>query len=220
MTTVKLGAPPSLKGYQDYKPWLLHHFFDHICSYCLLKSDSLEVDHYEPQKYAPRRVDDPTNLLLACSRCNGPSGKWDYHPAHKKRRCRWRDRSGHHLLDVRRDDFALLFEISADGGIRARSGPEEERANWNIALLKLDIKSCVQARAQLQDLKESCEDALNLLAGGPDPKTRASVERMFRKTLLPELARRALFLRVFEIPVSASLQSEIEQEIATQRPLY
>ena len=65
-----------------------------LCSYCLIQHESLEVEHYEPKDYAPEKIDDPGNLLLACRRCNGPGGKGDYHPQHKVRRRLPHDRTG------------------------------------------------------------------------------------------------------------------------------
>lgn len=238
MSRVSLGAPPQLLGvvrYGNYRPWLLRHFFDSLCSYCLLRGEGLDVDHYEPQQYAPGRVDDPSNLLLGCSGCNGPGGKWDYHPLHATRRCRPRDTSGHLVIDVRNDDFAALFSIGPDGAITARPGQQRDRALWNITLLKLDLRDAW--RKEVLDLAESCEDAILGLKEARRDRTlwlrlarrmglvktagpSFSVDRWDRvlSRLLPELARRALLLEVFEIPVSKALALKLKEKKKDLRP--
>lgn len=203
MPVLKLTPPPDVPPgtkYPAYKAWLLEHFFDHLCSYCLLRNEAVQVDHYEPQSYKPERRDDAENLLLGCPRCNGRAGKSDYHPLHTKRTRLPDDTTGFSIIDVRVDDFAKLFEVNAQGGIRARPGPDEKRAAWNIPILKLD---CVdQDRKFNMDLLDVCERALRACeartAAAPDMEKQLAV-------LVPELARRALFFVVFGIAVSPRL---------------
>jgi hypothetical protein len=80
---IRLPAPRTTQeSFSLYRPWLLREFWDHACSYCLIRDDGVQIDHYEPRAYAPARIDDPSNLLLGCGRCNGRAGKSDYHPFH------------------------------------------------------------------------------------------------------------------------------------------
>lgn len=84
MPVVRMTAPPVLRRrsgkYEYFREWLLDNFYSRLCSYCLIQYDDLHIDHYEPREYSPHRVNDPSNLLLACPKCNGRAGKSDYHP--------------------------------------------------------------------------------------------------------------------------------------------
>jgi HNH endonuclease len=69
-------GPAGYQNYQDYKPWLRDEF-TFRCVYCLERElwypdryASFSADHVEPQKDAPLRVCDYTNLVYACTRCN------------------------------------------------------------------------------------------------------------------------------------------------------
>ena len=207
MAKVVLGKAPSQSSgnnYRYYRLWLLTYFFDNICSYCLLRDRNLAVDHYEPQQYAPHRTSDPTNLLLACSRCNGPGGKSDYHPNHKTRRRLPRDKSGYLVIDVRNDDFAQMFGIREDGQIYPKPGKTFDRAAWNIALLKLDLPLVTQARKENLELLVACERAVEALNNSKRASVHSAVRAALKK-LLPQLIRQMLMFEVFEIPVSKRL---------------
>lgn len=205
MPRVVLGEPPALQGrasYRDYEPWLLEHFFDHVCAYCLLRDLGAEVEHYEPTSYAPGRRDDPTNLLLACGNCNGPGGKGDYHPDHGARRRKPHDTTGYRVLDIREDDFAEMMALRDDGQLEPR-GTDRDRAAWNIALLKLDLRD--DERAKLLRLAEAAELALE---PGRDEETAKKLEMLLAK-LTPDLVGRALLLEVLAIPMSAELRAHL-----------
>ncbi|HEV3255437.1 MAG TPA: HNH endonuclease [Gemmataceae bacterium] len=69
-------GPAGYQNYQDYKPWLRDEF-TFRCVYCLERelwypdrAASFSADHIEPQKVAPHRMCDYTNLVYACTRCN------------------------------------------------------------------------------------------------------------------------------------------------------
>lgn len=204
MSVVVLGQPPNLGAvaYTEYRRWLLERFYFRFCSYCLVQSPtSIHLDHYEPRAYAPQRVDDPTNLLLACASCNGRGGKSDYHPLHEGRtRLPW-DTSGHHVLDVRRDDLARMYEVLPSGEIRARPGPSRDRAAWNAVLLDLDLPSRQAVRGECLQVLDAAEELLETL----DETTREAGERALA-TLVDFLARRRLFFEVFDISMSDELR--------------
>jgi uncharacterized protein (TIGR02646 family) len=207
MPRVELGAPRPIGSgtYTGYRDWLLHHFFDHVCAYCLLRDINAEVDHFEPVKFRPERAHDPRNLVLACGRCNGAGGKGDYHPAHQNRSRKRGDRTGHHVIDVRRDDFEQLFAVHADGKIDARPGPEEDRVRWNIALLKLDLGSVVRERGNTWRLLEGCRLALECIKTARTQDERRRCELLLQQ-LLPEAAQRFSFFEVYGLPVPADLR--------------
>src|SRR6516165_3488169 len=69
-------APAGYLDYQNYKPWLRDEF-TFRCVYCLEREvwnpdrhASFSADHVVPQKDAPLRVCDYTNLVYSCTRCN------------------------------------------------------------------------------------------------------------------------------------------------------
>jgi hypothetical protein len=208
MPRVVLTAPPDLgvdAEYKAYKDWLLDNYYDHLCSYCLLRDDDAEVDHYEPRGYAPDRVHDPKNLLLACARCNGAGGKSDYHPRHADRWKKRHDTSGHMVIDSRVDDFALLYEIQPNGAIDAKPGISRDRAAWNIALLKLDLGTADRSRREILGLLQACELAVGHIEAGNQPE---QYERMLVE-LLPQLAGYRLFLRTFGVVISTNLEARL-----------
>lgn len=199
---VTLSDPPELakvSGYGDYDPWLKKNFYFSLCSYCLILDATAQVEHYVPQSFNPDLAEDPTNLLLGCSRCNGPGGKWDYHPDHKKRRRLKSDKTGFLVIDVRADDFGKMYLIGNDGSITAREGDTEDRAKWNITLLKLDFWK--DLRKDVIDLCDGCE---RLLKAGTH---EATLEKF-----LPVLAKQALFLLVFDLPISKALRDRLRAQ--------
>ena len=210
MAAVRLSKPPRLPAhahYSLYRDWLLNNFYDHLCSYCLLQHESLEIEHVEPVQYAPNRKNDPSNLLLACRRCNG--GKSDYHPLLGSRRTRTQDRTGFSVLDVRRDDFTDLYEITQDGRLQPKPGQHYERAIWNVLLLKLDIKFVADKRAECLRILHACE---GLIGKGGDKSED------LLKVLVPLCAKQGLLLHVFGISVSAALQSRLAEYTERHRP--
>jgi hypothetical protein len=197
---VRLREPPPAPpgGYAGYKDWLLAHFHDHLCSYCLLHSRFLQVDHYEPRSFKPDLVDDPHNLLLSCPSCGGPSGKWDYHPEYAKRRRLARDRTCHLVLDVRRMDLAELYQIDPEGNLVARPGPHEDLAKWNIALLHLDL---------WPKARKECLEALDLAEWSirePDV-----LPAYLREAVIGAVAERLPFFAVFGIELSTELAAAL-----------
>lgn len=207
MPRVLLGTPPQLGSkakYRDYRPWLLQHFVDHVCAYCLLRDLGAEVEHYEPTKYAPDREHDPTNLLLACGNCNGPGGKGDYHPNHAKRRRKPHDTTGHRVLDIRADDFAGMMKLKPSGELEPH-GNDRDRAAWNIALLKLDLLD--REREKLLDIAEAAEMALK----PSDDETLAESMKLLLHKLTPDLVARVLLLEVLTVPMSPALRTHLRE---------
>ena len=213
MPRVVLGTPPELGSdakYRDYLPWLLEHFIDHVCAYCLLRDLGAEVEHYEPTKYAPDRKHDPTNLLLACGNCNGPGGKGDYHPDHAKRRRKPHDTTGHHVLDIRTDDFADMMKLKPSGELEP-CGKESDRVAWNISLLKLDLLD--GERSKLLGVVEAAEMALE----PTDSEELAEKMRLLLKKLTPDLVARVLLLEVLAVPMSPELRTHLREHGAPLR---
>lgn len=213
MARIELSAPPNLPAgspYRQYKPWLLANFFKNLCSYCLIQHESLEVEHYEPREYAPERVDDPTNLLLACRRCNGPGGKSDYHPQYRGRRRLPHDQTGYLVLDVRRDNLGVLYELNLSGDLGVRPGPHAERAIWNILLLKLDVDFLVSHRQRLLEKLDLSERLLTQLSRTADKESQ--IESVLN-VLVPDIAEYFLLFHTLDISVSPELWARLHSII-------
>jgi hypothetical protein len=201
MPVVELRPPPILADatYRDYKSWLQEHFHDQLCSYCLVHSRSLQVDHYEPRNFRPERIHDPLNLLLSCPNSGGPAGKWDYHPAYAGRR-KWRnDRTGYLVLDVRADDLAKLYDIGPKGELMARPGEHQDRAHWNVALLQLDLYA---------NERRHCVEALALAEFAISD---AEVTDVLKDYAVRAVASRASFFEIFGLELSAHLQDLVSR---------
>lgn len=218
MGIVSLSSPPKFffrlrrPRYEDYKPWLLENFFFQLCSYCLLRHDSLQVEHYEPQKHSPHRENDPTNLLLGCGTCNGAGGKSDYHPAHvNRRRCK-NETHGFLVLDVRTDDLSALYTVDQrTGALTLKPGAQSTRAAWNIILLNLDIEKFKKRRIELLQFLQRAEGLLTALkTENIAAEVRVAIQQTL-DTLSSFLRNQMLFFSVFEIPISNELQQYIQK---------
>jgi hypothetical protein len=199
------------ESHLDWRPWLLAACFDHVCAYCGTQNRVIQVDHVEPESWATLRVKDPENLLPSCGTCNGAAGKWDYHPLHVGRRRLRKDSSGHLPLDPRQDDYGALYIVHADGRISPRPGPQAARASWNSSvLLRLDRSSLITARKEILRLRDAAESLLLQWTNeGRDPWRLVwpdpVVEAAPLSAILDCLARRLLFLELFDLQISAEL---------------
>ena len=75
-----------MKPYSKYRETLKNDF-GRICGYCgkseLVTKNSFEIDHFIPQRLAPEKADDYSNLIYACYECNRKkSGKWPSEDKH------------------------------------------------------------------------------------------------------------------------------------------
>lgn len=205
-------APTGLSGkpYSYYRDWLEVNFYKELCSYCLLNfPSSLHIEHFEPQKYAPRRINDPANLLLGCPWCN--SGKQDYHPNHRTRRRLRTDASGHNVIDIREDDFGELFELRHNGTLLARNGAQKDRAKFNlIRLLRHDTPKYVNYRKKCLEYADACE----CLIGDPSNASQNALN-----ILVEECAERYLFFQAFNVPISDKLKELIQAYLDQNKPV-
>lgn len=208
MALLELGTAPAIdaKSHRDYLPWLAHRCFDRACAYCLEHARVLEVDHVEPESLNPVRAKDPTNLLPACGTCNGPTGKWDYHPNKLPRKKCPKDDHGFHALDPRNDDVAALYEIRTDGELDVRPGSAHERALWNRdVLFRLNRPKLKKWRQQTLDLVEGAEQLTEAVAAAGSGVDADAVRR--RDLLVRLLADRLLFIELFEVPLTDDLRT-------------
>jgi hypothetical protein len=203
--------PPSLPSgavYGEYLPWLLENFYDRLCGYCLLTHLSLSVDHFVPQSFDPSLVNDPSNLLPACSTCN--RGKSDYHPQHAGRKRLPTAKHGYLPIDVRNEDFATFYRLEPNGELKTRSANSAERAGWHATgLLKLHLEPFRTRREAICNFAAKC-DAL-LACGAPYEEIADCLE-----LLVTELAKAWPLLSALDYPVSNALRERI---IARRREL-
>lgn len=212
MPTIRVEMPPKVERWRHdrYRPWLARALFDEVCAYCLTPSGGTEIDHVRPRAFAPSDVDEPANLLMACSGCN--RAKSDYHPEHVARRHLRHDRSGHRCLDVRVDDLAALYAVGRDGALSARPGATEDFAIWNAtALLALDGPRLNRERQEMLDLVEVFEECLSRRDEEPGIERHLTV-------LVEALARRWPFVEAFGLPVSPEGRSMVMTRRAAALP--
>ena len=211
MTTIEFGDSPSLKSnasYTKYREWLEAIFYFKTCAYCLLQHLHLHVDHYEPQKYAPSRINDPTNLLPACSGCNGPGGKSDYHPNHAKRNRLKNHKSGHALIDVRNDDLSKFYEADDNGALKIVKGPNSARAEWNYTLLDLGRSAYGEARGEYMETLRTAEQTSQALQRRLSRADTAGLNASL-KVSVDYLAKRYRFFEALEVVISPALRGLI-----------
>lgn len=209
MTRLTLTSPPRLPAnasYKHYRDWLLFNFYNHLCSYCLLQQEGLQIEHYEPKSFTPQRINDPANLLLACNRCN--LGKSDYHADFLSRRRCARETHAHTVIDVRIDDFAVLYGMKEDGALHVNAGPHQSRAEWNALLLRLDLPFPNKKRADCLRALQLCEKLI--VSASPENTESASCIEV----LVRYCAEQYLLLKAFDIPISACLRERLEKHIA------
>jgi hypothetical protein len=168
---------------------------------------SLEIEHYEPQKYKPERKDDPTNLLLSCRKCN--SGKGDYHPDYDGRRRMRSNTDGHSVIDIRKDDFSELYTLRENGELLLNNGKEKERAKFNIVLLRFDTPKIKNRRKRCLEYISGAESLIGVTGKG--------VEEAL-KILVGECAKRYLFIQAFDIAVSDDLKELIKAYLKANKP--
>lgn len=168
-------APPLRASYRAFRP-CLRWDFGFVCAACLLHERALgpegwgqtTAEHVFAQSEDESRVDDYSNLLYLCRRCNSV----------RKNRART-DRRGRRLLDPRIEPWADHFVVSGDR-IEPRPGDADaEYTEWAYDLndpMKVEVRRrWREHRAKLLDVYWEAQQPL--------PKsTPASVRRLQRST--------------------------------------
>lgn len=200
MALLNLTEPPEIPGakYEDYRQWLEANHFDRLCCYCLLHQPSLQIEHFVPKEYpaAEHLKHDPSNLLLACAKCN--RSKSDYHPEHQGRRRQANATHGYEVIDPRTEEYSSFLEVRADGHVEAVDGDPGGRGAWHIGLTMLDFGARNRDRMELLRLRDAAE--VVLLDEGQQEE--------IRNLVLDNFADRILFYELFQLPVSDGLMSE------------
>ena len=174
-----------------------------------------QIDHIEPQSSAPDRVDDPSNLLPSCSTCNGPGGKWDYHPNNAKRR-RF-PKVAESIVNAGSHDYAILFQLDAIGSIRARhethglmQGSDVSKpsrlSGFAIELFHLNRAALQQQRRDLKRVLTAGQIAFEKAQQG-DTTCRTLFEQ-----LLPTLVRNLSYYQAFDFDFSTELRETLERQ--------
>ncbi|MCT3091384.1 HNH endonuclease [Lactococcus lactis] len=109
--------------------------FNDICGYCgkqmtLLKSKA-QVDHFIPQKFAPDKKDDYSNLVYSCPKCN--RGKWHHWPTE----CiEFSHNDSEGFVDPATDEYDLHLIRNDNGEILGIT----EVGKYMVEKMKLDIR--------------------------------------------------------------------------------
>lgn len=192
------NAPSDLKKYEQFRGWLMDNMHFHFCSYCIVSHEYLEIDHFEPQKMSPKKINDADNLLLACGKCNGKAGKSDYHPKNKYRIKEKNKRFN--VINVRKDNFEKLFELNQlTGELKPLVGSNYEKAINNILLLNLD-------RPFLRKMRREYCEMLNTVKQLMAVRKEVAATKSYLKKLLVGIEEYELFFFVFGIKFNRNLK--------------
>lgn len=134
---VKIKRKAIIEQKKDYHKYIddLKDDFKETCGYCGKNSrmmrEKFVIDHFVPQKIDVSRVNDYTNLVLSCQKCN--RGKWHYWPTNDKN-------ISHNgvegFVDPTLDDFDNHLERNDGGHIIAKS----KVGNYMFEKLRFDIR--------------------------------------------------------------------------------
>lgn len=214
MARLRFSRPPSLSNsarYSQYKSWLLENLSKDICAYCLQQNRNLEVDHFVPKEFNPGLVRAPSNLLPACRSCNGPSGKWDYHPSYAGRKKLPGDRSGFLPFNIRTDNLAALFSVDQNGRLNAIPGPSHTWAAWNISLFRLDVAELDSSRAELVEALDSASFLVDKISDSQTPTIEKQKFRGMLKTYLQTIHEHRIFYIALDINIPLNLSSRLKR---------
>ena len=120
---IRRHGPKGYRDYRSYRPWLRDDF-EYRCVYCLSREtwtkrvSGFDLDHFVPQKLAPEKATDYSNLVYACSQCN-------------------QAKSSGQLPSPESDAFGKHLTVEDDGSIKAL----DPKGEIIIAALRLDNDS-------------------------------------------------------------------------------
>lgn len=119
---------------QNCRDFLKEDFFD-TCGYCGKKMELLkakaQVDHFIPQSFAPKKINDYENLVYSCQKCN--RGKWHHWPT-KSLVLSHDDNIG--FVDPASSDFDMHLKRSPTGSIIAVTPV----GKYMVEKMKFDIR--------------------------------------------------------------------------------
>lgn len=119
---------------QNCRDFLKEDFFD-TCGYCGKKMELLkakaQVDHFIPQSFAPKKINDYENLVYSCQKCN--RGKWHHWPTNSLELSH-DDNTG--FVDPASSEFDMHLKRVATGSIIAITPVGE----YMVEKMKFDIR--------------------------------------------------------------------------------
>jgi hypothetical protein len=129
MPNVSRSVVPAETAYGHYREFLRFDFW-YSCAYCSLSEIEatgvgFEIDHFEPQKVSPDKIDKYDNLVWSCAVCNrSKSAIWptDAHQA-----------MGFRYIRPDVDDLDEHYELSG-----LRLDPKSKAGEWTINMLILN----------------------------------------------------------------------------------
>ena len=129
--------------YSDYRDEIQEDCGDR-CVYCDIEYaeigfEGMHLDHFRPQKHFDELIDEPTNLVLACPKCNRfKSFHW---PASKgKDACSHEGKTG--FVDPFEESRRDYFDVDTDGCLI----PLQDPAKYVIKLMRLNRTARIQVR--------------------------------------------------------------------------
>jgi hypothetical protein len=125
------------------------------------------------------------------------------------------------VIDVREDNFGELFEVDHKTGAVGPAPIARARAAWSISFLKLDLPFREEARREICEAVDVCEDLLAVLRETDDEKHRKATQNAVSR-LIDYLAKHELFFIAHDIPLSQNLMVHIAKakSRSTAKPVY
>lgn len=150
-----------LKPYIKYME-ILRNDFGRICGYCgkseSVTKNSFEIDHFIPQRLAPEKTNDYTNLVYACYECNRKkSGKW---PSEDKS-VQFIDGKG--FVDPASDEYDDNLARDDEGNIIGLTDAGKYMVEIGFEFDKRPIKEIYKAM-QLMEKKRQFEEKIKTLS--------------------------------------------------------
>ncbi|MDD3416276.1 MAG: HNH endonuclease signature motif containing protein [Lachnospiraceae bacterium] len=137
--------------------------FGRICGYCgkseLVTKNIFEMDHFIPQRLAPEKVNDYSNLVYSCYECNRKkAGKW----LSENKDIQFVDGRG--FVDPATDDFDTNLERDDEGNIVAKTPAGRYMVEIGFEFNKRPIKEIYKAM-KLIEKKHQLEKKIKTLSG-------------------------------------------------------
>ena len=149
---------------QPYNKYLdtLREDFGRICGYCgkseLVTKNAFEIDHFVPQRLAPERENDYSNLVYACYECNRKkAGKW----LSEDPNIQFVDERG--FIDPASEEYDKNLERDIEGNIVGKTAAGKYMVETGFEFNKRPVKEIYKAMLLIEK-KHQLEEKIKFLS--------------------------------------------------------